>query len=811
MDVRSWRRLDVPHDWRIEDLPGGYQGGGEKTADPSTMAFGQVRGPNETAPSRIGPFDAKADPVPDQEFTLPGVGHLVVPGGRAQGYTVGDIGWYRKEFTLQPGSTSEDCRVELRFDGVYGRTEVWINGVSLGHHRHGYTPFAYDLTPHLKRRATNVLAVRVDNRGKTSRWYTGSGIYRHTWLTTTGPVRIPLWGVKITTPDVGRTSTVRAEVKVTSAERNVNASLRLTVLDDRGRTVARKTVPSSRVPAADVQSYTADVKLRDASLWSPQRPTLYRLRTEVLVAGRVVDSTENTFGIRSIAWNGEEGFVLNGGPVKLLGGNIHHDHGPLGALALGRSEERTVETLVAAGFNAIRTSHNPPSPALLDACDRLGMLVWDEFTDVWDIPKQPDDFGNYFADDWQADLEAMVARDRNHPSVIVWSLGNEVADPNGFGTRMRDLVKSLDSTRPVTTGATGRATFDPDVIDIHYGNRTALFVGAPVPNDVFAAHQAAQGKALTQSESYPFSIYDDYRLAQDNPWMAGSFVWTAWDHIGESAIGATAFGSDVRSATTYALKSAGGQVGYPWFNNFSGDIDLIGQPKPQNHLRQVVYGHSELELLVARLAPEGTVQVPTWFGYYDEQPSWNWDVADQQPLTVHAYTRGDRVALYLNGAEIASRQVTEADKRVATFTVPYAAGELMAIAYRNGSVVSRKTLRTTGKAVGLRLTPDVENVTTNRDELVHVLVEVVDKSGRVVPDAVERVSVDVAGAGRLIGFGNGNPHNIDSFQQPRHHTWHGQALAIVRPGKSPGRLVIGGRASGLEPVTIALNVRPRRG
>jgi len=371
------------------------------TANSSGFAFTTKPSPDGYPPQVIGPFDANADPVPDRVKTFPGLGSLVTPGGRSQGYTVADIGWYRKHFRVSDLRHDEDHRdgegdgqrVELRFDGVYQSADVWLNGVHLGFHPNGYTPFAYDLTPHLNRHGENVLAVQVDDRGKTSRWYSGSGIYRHTWLTLTGPVRIPLWGVHVTTPVVDeRKSVARVEVQATNFGASTEASVRMTVLDSRGRPVATQTTDPQAVDTGANETYTAELAISDAALWSPEDPNLYQVRTEILVGSRVVDAVTTKFGIRSLVFNGTVGFLLNGKPYKVRGGNIHHDHGPLGTVAIDRAEERTIEILKAAGFNAIRAAHNPRSPYMLDVCDRLGMLVWDEFTDVWDIGKLPDDY-----------------------------------------------------------------------------------------------------------------------------------------------------------------------------------------------------------------------------------------------------------------------------------------------------------------------------------------------------------------------------------------------------------------------------------
>jgi beta-galactosidase len=801
----SWRKLDVPHDWRIEDLayaPADADGGA--TSNPSAMAFVTNPSPDGSPPAVIGPFDSNTNSQPGPSGNQHG-----------QGSTVSAVGWYRKHFTVpavvrdehEARRDGDEQRVEVRFEGVYQNADFWLNGHHLGFHPNGYTSFAFDLTPYLNRSGRNVLAVRVNCDGVTSRWYSGSGIYRHAYLTLTGPVRIPLWGVYVKTPVVSESrSVVHAQVRVASFGGRTPGKVRVTVLDSRGRKVGSRTTAAKRVSPGHAATFATDIAVRNASLWSPESPTLYTARAEVLVAGKVVDTLDTAFGIRSLVWNSQVGFELNGKQIKINGGCIHHDHGPLGAIALNRSEERKIETLKAAGFNAIRSSHNPRSPYMLDVCDRLGMLVWDEFSDMWDVSKTADDYSKYFPQYWQQDLSSMILRDRNHPSVIIWSLGNEISsDPNGYGPRMYALVKSLDKTRPISVGGTTASYADVD--DVHYGNSSSQLSGMPASDSVDSTHSSYPTHAVTQSESFPATVYDDWKLMQDNPWFVGSWVWAAWDYIGEAGCGATPFGPTYNVAAAYALAAVAGAVGYPWFQDFQGDFDLIGQRKPQNYWRSVVYGQSPIEMLVERPPPPGTSQYAALWGYYDELESWTWDVLPTQSMTVHVYTSGDSVKLLLNGTEVATNPVAESDGRLTTFSLSYAPGDLTAIASRNGAEIGRKTLTTTGAPAALRVSSDVSSLTTSRDDLAHVLVEVVDAQGRRVPDAVVKVAFAVSGAGELAGVANGNPHNVDSFKQPRRYTWHGQALAVLRPAKTAGTLTLTVSAQGLQPTRVTLPVK----
>ena len=419
-DDSTWRRIDLPHDWSIEDLTPNAEAVGEGTI--------WVGG---NTPTRIGPFDV-----------------ALSAGQEATGWVVGGTGWYRKRFRLT--LANENAQAEVRFDGVYMNSEVWINGHPLGSHPYGYTPFVYDLTPYLKRDGENVLAAKVRNEGANSRWYSGSGIYRHVWVTLTGDVRIPVWGVGVNTPKVSREiSTVEVSVAVENRGKVQEAvTIRARIVGPRGEVVANgdRAIDLAAGEQSDV-SQTFDVK--DAPLWSPANPSLHRGEIEVLIAGRVVDRSTVSFGIRSIEVDIEHGLRINGEVVKLKGGCAHHDNGVLGAAAFDRAEERRVEILKSNGFNAIRTSHNPPSPMFLDVCDREGMVVIGEAFDCWNLGKNVDDYHVYFDDWWERDLKTMLMRDRNHPSIIFWSIGNEIdgrRDPSGvaIAKQLRDKVKSIE-------------------------------------------------------------------------------------------------------------------------------------------------------------------------------------------------------------------------------------------------------------------------------------------------------------------------------------------------------------------------------
>lgn len=788
-DDAGWRELDLPHDYRIEDRPGGSDDGGA-TADPSIMMHVSAPLALAQAPKTIGPFTQVNDPTP-------------AVGARGQGWTVGGNAWYRKHFRLDDLRAGE--RVELRFDGAYRVAEVFINGTELGRNVFGYNPFSHDLTPHL-RRGENVIAVRIEDSGATGRWYTGSGIYRHTWLTITGPTRVVTDGIFVTTPLVGRRSRVKTRVEVASSLPVHGVKVRTTLIAPSGRRVTSSVTHPQSIKRGQVSVFETWHTVTDPHLWNVETPDLYTARVEVVRRGVVIDRVDQTFGIRSIAADPGRGLLINGKPVKLRGANVHHDHGPLGAVALDRSEERRIEILKAHGFNAYRTAHNPPNPATLEMCDRLGMLVIDETFDFWDVQNKAPRQYPEFAQTWEETLRTHVRRDRNHPSVIIWSFGNEIlTDPQGRGAEIAAVVEELDKSRltqrggyyedPVAGG--GPAWSTTTMGDVHY------------KTDLSAEHAAHPDKIISQSESYPATIYDDWKFEQDHPWAVGNFVWTGWDHIGEAGLGVPSVQVENDYVDTGLDLSLGvtGTYPYPWVLSGSSDLDLIGQPKPQNFWRQVVYGNSELELFVERPLPAGIDTVNGGWTYADELASWTWaDVAPGTVVKVRAYTRGDEAELRINGRRVATNPVAESDRCITRFDVPYEPGTLEVIARRKGVEISRKTLETVGEPAALRLRADLTRVTTSRDDLVHVLVEVVDSEGRLVPDAVEKITFDVIGAGTLMGVANANMHNVDSFQRPRRWTYHGQALAVLRPAKQPGMLRLVARGERLRQAAVNIRV-----
>lgn len=768
-DDSQWRTLDVPHDWSIEDRP-------QDEGQPTAAIWAESSGP-----LRTGPFDMYAS-----------------PGQTATGWTVGGIGWYRKSFappTLLPGG-----KAELRFEGVYMNCDVWLNGVHLGNHPYGYTEFAYDLTPHLAH-GENIVAVRVDNTGRNSRWYSGSGIFRKVWLDVAGPLRIPAHGITVTTPTISpATALVNIAVNIEDASATARTATVHARLVTPSGAVAGETRQRVNVPAGGIATASCAIHVAQPRLWSPADPHLYRTEVVIEADGKTADAAALHTGIRTVEIDAARGLVLNGVTVKLHGGCVHHANGPLGSAAIPRAEERRVALLKANGYNAIRTSHNPPSPAFLDACDRLGMLVIDEAFDCWTIGKNPQDYHLYFKDWWQRDLTSMILRDRSHPSVILWSIGNEIperAEPKGvqIGQEMAALVDRLDPTRKVTAAIcapwehAGQTWKDVQPAFSYLGVGGYNYEWEQYEKD----HATYPERIMVGTESFPEQAFQNWRAVERDPWVIGDFVWTAIDYLGESGIGHS------------TIRNGPGPDNFnrpfPWFNSYCGDVDIIGNRKPQSYFRDVVWRRSKVEMAVQRPLPTGWTEHISRWGWSDELRSWTWPGLEGAPLTVRVYTRGDRVALLLNGRQVASKTLSASDALRTEFTLPYSPGELKAVAYEGGHEIGTIAFTTAGRPHSLSLTPDRTRVRSSRDDLSYIMITVVDEKGHPVPDAVVPVSFAVSGAGEIAAVGNANPREMASFRQPHRNTFHGQCLLIVRPRGKPGAIAVRAESPGLSHAT----------
>lgn len=709
-------------------------------------------------------------------------------GGRSTGYTRGGTGWYRKDFI--PMCREKDRRVYLRFDGVYMNADVWVNGLHLGNHPYGYTSFGYDITRFVKLNERNVVAVQVKNEGRNTRWYSGSGIYRHVWLTVTGPVHFEHWGTVITTPVVS-TDSAAVHIKTTVSNQvpeRVDLTLTTDILDRKGNTVASVTTTGS-IQAKGTLDMVQECGVGKPSLWDIDTPHLYTARSTLLAGDKTLDSTETVFGIRSILFDVKTGFHLNGRSMKLKGACMHHDNGCLGAAAFDRAERRRVEIMKSNGYNAIRTAHNPPSPAFLDACDDLGVLVIDEAFDAWNVPKQRNDYSVYFRQWWQRDLNSMLLRDRNHPCVIAWSIGNEIPEedkPLGIETSrmLANHVRTVDPTRPVTAALCAGHVWDSLDDNFH----TLDIGGYNYQIDKYDAdHARVPSRIMIATESYPSRAYDYWKAVQSRPFLIGDFVWTGMDYLGESGIG-------------------WGTTQYPWTNAFCGDIDLCGFKLPASHFRDALWDPVRRVYIVVR-NPGHTYGVASTNGAWeweDVHASWNWPGHEGRNMRIRVYSSCDRVQLLLNERDLGTRVPAAL---VATWDVPYEPGVLTAIGYAGSGKAAECHLRTAGAPAAITLAADRRLLKADGQDLCFVKAEVLDSKGVLNPVAETTICFSLDGPGRLIAVGTGNPVSAESFQSRKRKSWHGYCLAVIRTTRQTGSLTVTAKADGLKPATVRIESR----
>ena len=757
----GWRTLDVPHDWSIE-----------------------------------GEFS---------EQNLAGVGGGALPGG---------VGWYRKRFAVPAADSGKLIFVE--FDGVYRNSEVWINGQYLGKRPYGYSSFRCDLTPHLHYRGRNVIAVRVDNSQQpNSRWYSGSGIYRHVRLVTTGPVHVDQWGTYVTTPTASADS---ARVTIRTTIRNARPAeqaiaLRTTMYDSAGKAVAVVST-TGRVPGDSVTEIAQDLTIARPALWSLERPYLYRAVARVMCGNRACDAYTTPFGLRSFVFRADSGFFLNERWVKIRGVCLHHDLGALGAAVNTRAIERQLEIMRAMGVNAIRTSHNPPAPELLELTDRMGFIVLDEAFDMWKKEKTKYDYHL----DWDAwhvrDLSDMVRRDRNHPSVFMWSIGNEVMEQwtNDDSTaapiarELAGIVRALDPTRPVTQAANNGSPQNPvfhagalDVLGHNYHHEVwadfpvqypgAKFVVTEAmsalnsrgvyqqPSDSVASYETPYVKnhGPQPNKDYRLSSYDNrkafwgslheesLRLFERYPFLSGIFIWQGIDYLGEP--------------TPYE---------WPARSSYFGVVDLAGFPKDPFYLYQSVWTDAPMLHLF---------------------PHWNWKSGDS--VDVWAYTNADEVELFLNGASLGVKRKPEPVSHV-MWRVAYVPGILRATARKAGQVTATAEVKTAGAPARIALAPDRSRIRADGDDLSFITLTVQDSAGVPVPNAEPLIRLRIRGNARIVGVDNGDQISHTSFQANQVRLFNGKALVIVRAGNRPGMATLTAEADGLPPTTVTIrqNSRP---
>jgi beta-galactosidase len=749
-DDASWRTLNLPHDWSVE-----------------------------------GKFDKNA------------------PSGTGGGALPGGIGWYRKTFTIP--SAQKDKLVFIDFDGVYRNSEVFINGHSLGIRPYGYSSFQYDLTPFLKYGSdNNVIAVKVDNSVQpNSRWYSGSGIYRNVWITTLNKSHVDRWGTYITTPEV---STQQATVTVETKVVNDGASqpvIETTLFDAAGNKVASA---SSTANSGLTQTF----KLAQPKLWSIDRPYLYKAVSQLKLGSTVLDTYTTNFGVRSFNFDREKGFSLNGKTVKLLGVCDHHDLGALGAAINTRALERQLQILKAMGCNSIRTSHNPPAPELLDLCDKMGFVVMDEAFDMWAKAKTKYDYSLDWNKWHETDLRDFITRDRNHPSVVIWSIGNEILEQWGdekkgdtsgrpIARELAGIVRSLDNTRPITTANNNPTKSNHiiqsgalNLIGYNYSHNNWKNFLTDFPNSKMIVTESTSAlETRGQYDMVPFDTIRRWPQRWDKEFTGGnrSLTVSAYDHV--SAPWGSTHEESIKPFLKYDHVSGmyiwtgfdyiGEPTPYPWpaRSSYFGIIDLAGFPKDVYYLYQSVF-----------------TDKPVLHLY----PHWNWNQGDTVDVVAY-YNNADNVELFLNGRSL-GKQSKQGDDLHVKWRVPFAPGTLKAVSTKNGKPVLTQQIKTAGEAYKLVLKADRNTITADGNDLSFVEVNIVDKNGVLVPKANNLVHFSVNGPAFIAGVDSGDPVSMESFKGNQHTALNGKALCILQSNGKKGNIILTATADGLQSQTI---------
>ena len=778
----NWRTVDLPHDWAIE-----------------------------------GPF---SDTLENNTGLLPWKG----------------IGWYRKHFTVS--NAEKGKQIYIDFDGAMAYCDVWLNGKHVGGWPYGYTSFRLDLTPYVDFGKENLISVRLDTKSWDSRWYPGAGLYRNVWLVKTSPLHIKYNGIYCTTPEIKKESAVLSVEADVESHLNQPASVtaRASVYKINGKgiasavPVAESITATAMMAASGDHKFRFDVPVKDPVLWDIENPELYKAVVTILQGTEVTDISGVNFGFRTLDFTARDGFLINGKKVPVQGVCNHHDLGALGAAFNIRAAERQLEILKEMGCNAIRTSHNPPAPELLDLCDRMGFLVQDEAFDAWKTPKKRNDYNKLFYAWHEEDLRAMVRRDRNHPSVFIWSTGNEVNDQNNpaLSESLRAIIKSEDNTRPVTVGCnwdeSGTNGFQKtvDVFGINYRlyRYDAFFALKDNDNLPFHSTESAStissrgeyffpvvagdlnnnlpGKGIFQISSYDLA-YPAWASTPDQQWemqdkhpgVFGEFVWTGFDYIGEP----TPYGGDLtglrpgtrRYDMAKELLDKQNVTEVPSRSSYFGILDLAGFKKDRFYLYQSKW---RPELPMAHILPH-----------------WNWPQRKGQVTPVHVYTSGDEAELFLNGKSLGKKKKGQFEYRLRWDDVVYQPGELTVVAYKNGVKWAEDKMVTTGKATQLSASADRPSIRPDGNDLVFITIKVEDKNKLLVPGSSNLVNFSIEGPGKIVAVDNGDATSHDPFQASYRKAYNGMCLVIVRAEKgATGSFVVKAVSKGLKGAEVKVNI-----
>jgi beta-galactosidase len=750
LDDASWRSLNLPHDWSIE-----------------------------------GKF-SKDNPATPEGGALPG-----------------GIGWYRKTFTVP--ASSKNKLIYIDFDGVYQKSDVWINGHHLGFRPNGYISFRYELTPYLNFEGLNTIAVKVDNSVQpNSRWYSGSGIYRNVWLVTTNKVAVDHWGTYVTTPVINNDfATVNLSIQIrnnTGKKQNITVST--SIVSAEGKVVT--SLVSPLIIKDTVNQLTQNINMSKPKLWSVAAPYLYKVVTKI--SGANINDTYSTpLGIRYFNFDADKGFSLNGKPMKILGVCDHHDLGSLGAAVNTRALERQLQMLKAMGCNGIRTSHNPPAPELLDLCDKMGFIVMDEAFDCWEWKKAKYDYHLYFKEWHKRDLEDQILRDRNHPSVIIWSIGNEIPQQGDtsalrLAPELAGIVHSLDKTRPITTAndnpGKGNKIIQSGAIDLvgyNYHEYDYATFHDRYPGKKFIATETTSGLEMRGHYDMPsdsiriwpsrwdkpftdgnpdnsVSAYDNVRPAwgstHEATWkvmkkydfLSGMFIWTGFDYLGEP--------------TPYS---------WPSRSSYFGIIDLAGFPKDIYYMYQSEWTDKTVLHIF---------------------PHWNWEPGKLVDVWAF-YNHADEVELFLNGKSLGVKKKTGDDLHI-MWRVKYEPGTLKAVSRKDGKVVLTREIHTAGAAAKIELVADRKNIKADGKDLSFITVRILDKDGNLVPNADNLVNFKLNGEAFIAGVDNGDEVSHDPFKANYRKAFNGLALAILQAKEKAGNITFTATSKGLQGASILI-------
>lgn len=788
-------------------------------------------------------------------------------GGGSNAHYPGGIGWYEKELDV-PEAWLKQALV-LNIEGIYMNSAVYVNGHLLARQPYGYTSYQVNLSGWLKA-GKNKIKLEANNAGMANtRWYSGSGVYRPVQLLVSDKTHVNPWDITIITPiALEKESKVVVKTRVNRQSREVNGiPAALLTLDTRKAENAEdlgflyeevvKKVAESEGDTRDSDVSFADDALVDvvvlrhtilakdrvvatheekmmlllgdslnlentfiipnARLWTVENPFLYELKTEIIRGNEVIDTNRTSFGIRTVSVGFESGLLLNGQKIKMKGGCVHHDCGLLGTAAYARAEERKVELLKASGYNAVRCAHNPPSVAFLDACDRLGMLVIDEAFDCFRCGKNPGDYSLSFEDWWQRDMLSMIFRDRNHPSIVLWSTGNEIIERNGtsngagWSKILADFVRRIDDTRPVTNALcdswqnwTGDVSVDQKMTLWELeteGFASALDVVGYNYLLYRYEHDVSRypNRIICGTETFPKDAFDYWEATEKYSHIIGDFVWTSLDYLGESGIGHAHYGDDKDPGTPF-----------PWHQANCGDIDICGTKRPQSYYRDCIWGISE-KPYIAVLHPDnfGKKETLSQWGWPDVSANWNWNGFEGKLVKVDVYSREEEVVLFLNGVKVGRKPAGKANKYLTSFDVTYATGKLEAVGFTDNKEMNRHSIQSTGEPAAIRLSADRSQLNGLFGDLSYITAEVVDAEGNVVTDAENMLYFAASGGGSLLAVGNGNPKSTEKYTGNVRSVYNGIATAVVRggggKGKGKGDILLTVSGEGLKPASIVIS------